>query len=78
MPSRNYKMKIIWRDLEKPPQPKEGKDTSKAKGDEVRKKLKWNVSYKDALKSLQERNNLDAHPIPLTEEILVERQNSWI
>lgn len=71
-------MKIIRRNLEKPPQPKEGKDTSKGKGDEVRKKLKWNVSHEDALKSLQERNNLDAHPSPLTEEILAERKNSWI
>ena len=70
MPNRNYKMKNIWRDLEKLPQQKEEKDRSKKKWDEVREMLKWEESYEDAMKSLQESRNLDAHPSPLTEEIL--------
>lgn len=70
MPSRNYKMKNIRRDLDKLPQPKEEKDRSKKKWDEVREMLKWDESYEDAMKSLQESRNLDAHPSPLTEENL--------
>ena len=70
MPNRNYKMKNIWRDLERLPQPKEEKERSKKKWDEVREKLKWDESFEDAMKSLQESRNLDAHPSPLTEEIL--------
>ena len=70
MPSRNYKMKNIWRDLDKLPQPTEEKDRSKKKWEEVREMLKWDESYEDAMKSLQESRNLDAHPSPLTEEIL--------
>lgn len=70
MPNRNYKIKNIWRDLEKLPQPKEEKDRSKKKWDEVRQKLSWDESYEDAIKSLQESRNLDAHPSPITEEML--------
>lgn len=70
MPNRNYKMKNIWRDLEKLPQPKEEKDRSKKKWDEVRQKLSWDESHEDAIKSLQESRNLDAHPSPITEEML--------
>lgn len=70
MPNRNYKMKNIWRDLDKLPQTEEEKERSKKKWDELRKKLKWDESYEDAMKSLQESRNLDAHPSPLTEEIL--------
>ena len=70
MPNRNYKMKNIWRDLEKLPQPKEEKERSKKKWAEVREMLKWDESYEDAMKSLQESRNLDAHPSPLTEELL--------
>ena len=70
MPNRNYKMKNIRRDLEKLPQLKEEKDRSNKKWDEVREKLKWDESFEDAMKSLQESRNLDAHPSPLTEEIL--------
>ena len=68
--NRNYKMKNIWRDLDKLPQPKEEKDRSKKKWDEVRQKLSWDESYEDAMKSLQESRNLDAHPSQLTEEML--------
>lgn len=56
--------------MEKLPQPKEEKDRSNKKWDEVREKLKWDESFEDAMKSLQESRNLDAHPSPLTEEIL--------
>lgn len=70
MPNRNYKIKNIRRDLEKLPQPKDEKERSKKKWDEVREKLKWDESYEDAMKSLQESRNLDAHPSPLTEELL--------
>ena len=68
--SRNYKMKNIWRDLEKLPQPKEDKERSRKKWDEVKDKLSWDECYEDAMKSLQESRNLDAHPRQLTEEVL--------
>ncbi|KAL9955724.1 hypothetical protein ACROYT_G037087 [Oculina patagonica] len=70
MASRNYKMKNIRRDLEKLPQPKEDKDRSRKKWDEIREKLTWDEYYEDAMKSLQDSRNLDAHPSPLTEEML--------
>jgi len=70
MPNRNYKIKNIRRDLEKLPQSKEEKERSQKKWDEVRQKLKWDESYEDAMKSLQESRNLEAHPSPLTEELL--------
>ena len=69
-PNRNYKIKNILRDLEKLPQPKEEKERSKKKWAEVSEMLKWDESYEDAMKSLQESRNLDAHPSPLTEELL--------
>ena len=69
--NRNYKMKNIWRDLEKLPQPKEDKDRSKNKWDEIKEKLSWEENYEDVIKSLQESRNLDAHPAPLTEEGLL-------
>ncbi|XP_078348267.1 uncharacterized protein LOC144633288 isoform X2 [Oculina patagonica] len=70
MASRNYKMKNIRRDLEKLPQPKEDKDRSRKKWDEIKEKLTWDEYYEDAMKSLQDSRNLDAHPSPLTEEML--------
>lgn len=36
----------------------------------MREKLKWEDSYEDAMKSLQESTNLDAHPSLLTEKII--------
>lgn len=70
MSSRNYKVKNIWRDLERLPQPTEEKDRSKKKWDEVKEKLTWDECYEDAMKSLQDSRNLDAHPSPLNEEML--------
>lgn len=32
--------------------------------------MSWDECYEDAMKSLQESRNLDAHPRPLTEEML--------
>ena len=66
--NRNYKMKNIWRDLEKLPQLEEEKQRSRKKWDEVQKKLKWDECYEDAMKALQESRNVDAHPTPLSEE----------
>ena len=66
--NRNYKMKNIWRDLDRLPQLEEEKQRSRKKWDEVQKKLKWDECYEDAMKALQESRNVDAHPAPLTEE----------
>ena len=65
--SRNYKMKNIWRDLDKLPQPTEEKERSK-RWDELNGKFKWDEAYEEAMKALQDSRNLDAHPSPLTEE----------
>ncbi|XP_022797837.1 cilia- and flagella-associated protein 58-like [Stylophora pistillata] len=70
-PNRNYKIKNILRDLDKLPQPKEEKERSKKKWNEVQEKLSWDECYEYAMKSLQESRNVDAHPTPLTEEVLV-------
>ena len=69
--NRNYKMKNIWRDLDRLPQLEEEKQRSRKKWDEVKQKLKWDECYEDAMKALQESRNVDAHPTPLTEEGLV-------
>ena len=69
-PNRNYKIKNIWRDLDKLPQPKEEKERSKKKWNEVQDKLSWDECYEYAMKSLQESRNVEAHPTPLTEEVL--------
>lgn len=61
-------MKNIWRDLDKLPQLKEEKERSRKKWEEVKQKLKWDECYEDAIKSLQESRNMNAHPAPLTEE----------
>ena len=66
--NRNYKMKNIWRDLDRLPQLEEEKQRSRKKWDEVKQKLKWDECYEDAMKALQESRNVDAHPTPLTEE----------
>ena len=66
--NRNYKMKNIWRDLDRLPQLEEEKQRSRKKWDEVKQKLKWDECYEDAMKALQESRNVDAHPAPLTEE----------
>ena len=68
--NRNYKMKNIRRDLEKLPQSNEDKDRSKKRWHELKEKLKWDECYEDAMKSLQDSRNLDAHPRPLTEDML--------
>ena len=66
--NRNYKMKNIWRDLDRLPQLEEEKQRSRKKWDEVKQKLKWDECYEDAMKALQESRNVDAHPTPLSEE----------
>ena len=66
--NRNYKMKNIWRDLDRLPQLEEEKQRSRKKWDEVQQKLKWDECYEDAMKALQESRNVDAHPTPLSEE----------
>ena len=68
LPTRNYKMKNIHRDLEKLPQPTKEKERSKKRWDEVYEKFKWEEAYEEAMKALQDSRNLDAHPSPLTEE----------
>ena len=65
---RNYKMKNIYRDLDKLPQPTEEKERSKKKWGELHGKLHWDEAYEEAMKALQESRNIDAHPSPLTEE----------
>jgi len=68
LPSRNYKMKNIRRDLGKLPQPTEEKERSKKRWDELYGKFKWDEAYEEAMKALQDSRNLDAHPSTLTED----------
>ena len=65
---RNYKMKNIYRDLDKLPQATEEKERSKKKWGELHGKFQWDEAYEEAMKALQESRNIDAHPSPLTEE----------
>lgn len=51
--NRNYKMKNIWRDLDKLPQLDEEKKRSRKKWDQVKQELKWDECYEDAMKALR-------------------------
>ena len=67
-PKRSYKMKHIRRDLEKYPLPTPEKDESVKKWQELTGKFKWDEAHEEAMKDLQGKRNIDAHPSPLTEE----------
>ena len=67
-PKRNYKIKNIRRDLEKYPLPTPEKEESVKKWQELTGKFKWDEAHEEAMKDLQGKRNIDAHPSPLTEE----------
>ncbi|KAK2569326.1 hypothetical protein P5673_006244 [Acropora cervicornis] len=67
-PRKRYKVKHIHRDLEKFPQPPPEKEESLQKWQELTGKFKWNEAHEEAMKDLQGKRNIDAHPSTLTEE----------
>ena len=68
-PMRSYKMKHIRRELEKYPHlSTEEKEESVKKWQELTGKFKWDEAHEEAMKDLQGKRNIDAHPSPLTEE----------
>lgn len=67
-PKTNYKIKKIRRDLEKYPLPTQEKEESVRKWQELTGKFKWDEAHEEAMKDLQGKRNIDAHPSPLTEE----------
>ena len=68
-PKRSYKMKHIKRDLEKYPHLSTAeKEEAVRKWQELTGKFKWDEAYEEAMKDLQGKRNIDAHPSPLTEE----------
>lgn len=67
-PKRSYKIKNIRRDLEKYPLPTPEKEESVKKWQELTGKFKWDEAHEEAMKDLQGKRNIDAHPSPLTEE----------
>ena len=68
-PKRSYKIKHIRRELEKYPNlSTEEKEESVKKWQELTGKFKWDEAHEEAMKDLQGKRNIDAHPSPLTEE----------
>ena len=68
-PIRSYKVKSLRKDLQKLPKDEKEKQEAEQKWESLKTKLNWKDEYEDAMKSLQESRNREAHP-PLTEEIL--------
>lgn len=68
-PIRSYKVKYLLKDINKLPKDEEEKQEATQKWEELKEKLKWKDDYEDAMKSLQESRNREAHP-QITEESL--------
>ena len=68
-PIRSYKVKSLLKDLQKLPKDEKEKQEAEQKWENLKMKLNWKDEYEDAMKSLQESRNREAHP-QLTEEIL--------
>ncbi|KXJ08514.1 myosin-9 [Exaiptasia diaphana] len=68
-PVRSYKVKNIERDVKKLVQTDEERNAAKKRWEILKSKLNWCEEVEEAIKSLQDSRNLEAHP-PIDETLL--------